>query len=81
MLSMIFNEYPSSLRLDCKQLFEPLYRPDPSRNLNSGGNGLGLAICKAIAEANHWDLELEQDEQGVCVTIAFTDYAMPCAGG
>jgi two-component system sensor histidine kinase BaeS len=33
-------------------LFERLYRVDPARSRESGGNGLGLAICKALVEAH-----------------------------
>ena len=33
---------------DLKQIFEPFYRPDKSRNRNSGGSGLGLYITKMI---------------------------------
>ena len=69
---VIANDYPPFPRLDCSQLFEPFYRPDASRNIQSGGNGLGLAICKAIATANGWPLTLEQTEQGICVTVVIT---------
>lgn len=34
------------------QLFERLYRVDPSRSRHSGGAGLGLAIAKLVAEAH-----------------------------
>lgn len=33
------------------QLFEPFFRPEPSRDRNSGGVGLGLAIVKTCVEA------------------------------
>ena len=66
---IITNDYPPFPRLNCSQLFEPFYRPDASRNIHSGGNGLGLAICKAVAAANRWSLTLEQTEQGVCVKV------------
>jgi two-component system sensor histidine kinase CpxA len=32
------------------QLFEPFFRPEPSRNRDSGGVGLGLAIVKTCIE-------------------------------
>lgn len=32
-------------------LFEPFYRPDPSRTATTGGTGLGLAIVKSCIEA------------------------------
>lgn len=34
------------------QLFEPLFRTEASRNRQSGGAGLGLAICRNIVEAH-----------------------------
>ncbi len=39
-------------------IFERFYRTDDSRNRRTGGAGLGLAICKAIADAHHADLEV-----------------------
>jgi two-component system sensor histidine kinase CpxA len=33
------------------QIFEPFYRPEPSRNRDTGGVGLGLAIVKTSIEA------------------------------
>jgi len=35
------------------QLFEPFFRPEPSRNRDSGGVGLGLAIVKTCVETCH----------------------------
>jgi heavy metal sensor kinase len=40
-------------------IFDRFYRTDESRNRRSGGAGLGLSICKAIADAHHAALTVE----------------------
>jgi signal transduction histidine kinase len=67
----ITNDYSSHERLIAEELFEPFFRPDASRNSSTGGNGLGLAICRAIALANGWNVRLEQDDTGVSVIATF----------
>ena len=37
---------------DVDRLFDRFYRPDESRNTSTGGNGIGLAIAKSVAEAH-----------------------------
>ena len=34
------------------RLFERLYRAEPSRNRDTGGSGLGLALVKVIVESH-----------------------------
>lgn len=40
-------------------LAEPFYRVDPSRQRKTGGYGLGLYLCRMIAEAHDGHLEIE----------------------
>jgi signal transduction histidine kinase len=54
-----------------EQLLEPFYRPDSARSSSTGGNGLGLAICRAITEANGWRLCLGRVPGGICAAIEF----------
>lgn len=67
----LFNRCAALPEWDETKLFEPFYRPDASRNSDTGGNGLGLAICKAIADANGWHLSLRQEMEGVLVKVTF----------
>ncbi len=67
----LFNTFPQYPRLDTTALFEPFYRPDEARTSDTGGNGLGLAICRAIAAANGWQISLDQTDSGVCVRLLF----------
>jgi signal transduction histidine kinase len=72
----IFNECAPLAVEDVAHLFEPYYRPDSARNVKTGGNGLGLAICQSIALSEGWKLTLEPTTtiaamHGVRVTVAF----------
>jgi two-component system, OmpR family, sensor kinase len=49
---------------DLPRLFEPFFRTDRSRARHSGGLGLGLALCKRIAEAHAGRLTAERREGG-----------------
>ena len=49
-------------------LTEPFYRPDPSRQRKTGGYGLGLYLCRMIAEAHGGELGIDS-EPGVGTTV------------
>lgn len=38
--------------IDVNRLFDRFYRPDSSRNTDSGGSGIGLAIAQAVVDAH-----------------------------
>ena len=51
------------------KLFDRLYRVDPSRN-RTGGSGLGLSICKAIASAHNGEISaVNAKGSGLAVTL------------
>ena len=50
-------------------VMEPFYRVDPARQRNTGGYGLGLFLCRMIAEAHGGSLELNSEPgSGTTVT-------------
>ena len=52
---------------------EPFYRTDKSRSRAEGGAGLGLALCKNIAEAHGAKLRFESEKgKGTEIFIDFT---------
>jgi signal transduction histidine kinase len=67
----VWNECMADEDGDPEKYFEPFYRPDESRNSEIGGNGLGLAICKGICEANGWKISLSQTAGGMKCQVLF----------
>jgi signal transduction histidine kinase len=57
---------------EATKYFEPFFRPDASRNSQTGGNGLGLAICKAICDTQGWTIALQQEDGGMCAGVMFS---------
>ncbi len=62
--------------VELERVFDPFYRLEDSRSLETGGHGLGLAIARTIFRAHGGDISLANlDEGGVRATIA-----IPLAG-
>ncbi|MCU7953866.1 MAG: HAMP domain-containing protein [gamma proteobacterium symbiont of Bathyaustriella thionipta] len=45
-----------------KQIFQPFFRLEGSRNVNTGGSGLGLAIVSQLCEIYGWKIYLKSNE-------------------
>jgi signal transduction histidine kinase len=53
-------------------VFERFFREDPSRSRNTGGVGLGLAICKNIVERAGGSIQIQSAKgQGTIITVSF----------
>ncbi|HEX6859324.1 MAG TPA: ATP-binding protein [Caulobacteraceae bacterium] len=49
---------------EMERVFEPFFRGEPSRNRETGGAGLGLAVVRALARAHGGDVTLHNRPQG-----------------
>lgn len=54
---------------DLERVFQPFYRADASRNLDSGGIGLGLPIARSTARAHGGDVELRRGAAGLVARV------------
>ena len=53
-----------------RHLAEPFYRPDAGRARDSGGVGLGLTLCRLVAQAHGGELHLQLVNPGLCATLS-----------
>ncbi len=67
----VINDFPESIKIATENVFEAFYRDDTSRNSKTGGNGLGLAISRAVSTANGWDVRLHQENGRVRAVVNF----------
>ncbi|HEX3501658.1 MAG TPA: ATP-binding protein [Stellaceae bacterium] len=61
---MIDDDGPGIPAEQHEAVFRPFFRLDPSRNITTGGVGLGLTIARDIARGHGGDLTLETSPQG-----------------
>lgn len=54
---------------DREKVFRRFYRGEKSRT--TGGNGLGLSLCKAIAELHHAELDVSDNQPGLRIEARF----------
>lgn len=57
---------------ELERVFEPFYRGEPSRNRETGGIGLGLAVVRSLARAHGGDVTLHNRASGglrACVLL------------
>jgi signal transduction histidine kinase len=52
-----------------QRLAEPFYRPDSARTRAYGGVGLGLYLCKLVAQAHGGELRIRRAEPGLDVAL------------
>jgi len=68
---VVEDEGPGIPETELEKVFRPFYRLEASRNRDSGGAGLGLAIARSVVRSQGGDIALaNRPEGGLCATIS-----------
>jgi two-component system OmpR family sensor kinase len=65
----IVDQGPGLSADELERVFQPFYRTDTSRNLDTGGVGLGLPIARSTARAHGGDVELKSNSGGTTAVV------------
>jgi len=69
---VVDDDGPGIPETDREKVFAPFVRLETSRNRDTGGTGLGLAVARAAIRAHGGDITLDnRPEGGLRVTLAF----------
>lgn len=60
----IDDKGPGIVPAELDRVFEPFFRSEPSRNRETGGIGLGLAVVRSVARAHGGDVTLHNRPEG-----------------
>ncbi|BBU53882.1 ATP-binding protein [Mameliella alba] len=60
-----------------EQVFDPFFRLEESRSLETGGHGLGLSIARSIVRAHGGEIHLENRQQGGLAAHVQVPFASP----
>jgi signal transduction histidine kinase len=67
---LIEDNGPGIPDIEMERVFAPFYRVESSRNRDTGGTGLGLAVARSAVRAHGGDITLaNRSEGGLCVTV------------
>lgn len=69
-LSLVVRDHGSGVDdADLARLAQPFYRPDTARSRSSGGVGLGLYLCRLVAQSHGGELRFRNAHPGLEVTL------------
>ncbi len=65
----VADKGPGLPSAELERVFEPFYRAEPSRNRETGGMGLGLAVARSIARAHGGEVTLASGDAGLTAIV------------
>ena len=69
-LLLVVRDFGSGVNADqLQKLGQPFYRPDAARTRDSGGVGLGLTLCRLVAQAHGGSLHIRNAQPGLAVEV------------